>query len=51
MLITVGQGGLGDVILHPDFANNEFDLPQLRRVRRGQGDVVLTVARGQAGHG
>ena len=40
-----GQGGLGDVILHPDFANNK--LIYLSFVEAGEGGFGAAVARGK----
>lgn len=40
-----GQGGLGDVVLHPDFANNGF--VYLSYAEAGQGGFGAAVARGK----
>ena len=40
-----GQGGLGDVILHPDFANNNF--VYLSFAEAGEGGFGAAVARGK----
>jgi aldose sugar dehydrogenase len=40
-----GQGGLGDVIIHPDFANNRF--VYLSYAEAGEGGFGATVARGK----
>jgi glucose/arabinose dehydrogenase len=40
-----GQGGLGDVILHPDFANNKF--VYLSFAEAGEGGFGAAVARGK----
>ena len=40
-----GQGGLGDVILHPDFANNKYIY--LSYVEAGEGGFGAAVARGK----
>jgi aldose sugar dehydrogenase len=40
-----GQGGLGDVILHPDFANNSF--VYLSYAQAGEGGFGAAVARGK----
>jgi glucose/arabinose dehydrogenase len=40
-----GQGGLGDVILHPDFANNKF--VYLSYAEAGEGGFGAAVARGK----
>lgn len=40
-----GQGGLGDVILHPDFANNKFIY--LSYAEAGEGGFGAAVARGK----
>ncbi len=42
-----GQGGLGDVIIHPDFANNRF--VYLSYVEAGDGGYGAAVARGKLG--
>ena len=40
-----GQGGLGDIILHPDFANNKF--VYLSYAEAGEGGFGAAVARGK----
>jgi aldose sugar dehydrogenase len=42
-----GQGGLGDVIIHPDFANNRF--VYLSFAEAGEGGYGAAVARGKLG--
>jgi aldose sugar dehydrogenase len=42
-----GQGGLGDVIIHPDFANNKF--VYLSFAEAGEGGYGAAVARGKLG--
>lgn len=42
-----GQGGLGDVIIHPDFANNKFIY--LSFAEAGEGGYGAAVARGKLG--
>lgn len=42
-----GQGGLGDVIVHPDFANNQF--VYLSFAEAGEGGFGAAVARGKLG--
>ena len=42
-----GQGGLGDVIVHPDFANNRF--VYLSFAEAGEGGFGAAVARGKLG--
>ncbi len=42
-----GQGGLGDVIIHPDFANNRY--VYLSYVEAGDGAFGAAVARGKLG--
>ena len=42
-----GQGGLGDVIIHPDFANNKY--VYLSYVEAGEGGFGAAVARGKLG--
>lgn len=44
-----GQGGLGDVIVHPDFANNGF--VYLSFAEAGEGGFGAAVARGKLGTG
>jgi len=43
-----GQGGLGDVIIHPDFGNNRF--VYLSFVETGEGGKGAAVARGKLGN-
>lgn len=42
-----GQGGLGDVVIHPDFANNRF--VYLSFAEAGEGGYGAAVARGKLG--
>lgn len=44
-VLSRGQGGFGDVVLHPDFASN--DLVYISYVERGQGGAGSAVARAQ----